>query len=58
MAMIKEEALLAKTGVVSIITNHLRERYACTEIPFCKETMAMWAKLRMDYKKIKCNCVW
>ena len=24
----------------------------------CKETLAMWAKLGMDYRKIKCNCVW
>ncbi len=28
------------------------------EVAFCKETLAMWAKLGMDYRKIKCNCVW
>ncbi len=28
-----------------------------TEAALCKEALAMWAKLGMDYKKIKCNCV-
>jgi hypothetical protein len=28
-----------------------------TEVALCKETLAMWAKLGMDYRRIKCNCV-
>jgi len=28
------------------------------EVAFCKETVATWAKLGMDYRRIKCNCVW
>jgi len=28
------------------------------EVVLCKKILAIWAKLGMDYKKIKCNCVW
>ncbi len=28
------------------------------QIAMCKETVAMWKKIGMDYKKIRCNCVW
>lgn len=27
-------------------------------ISLCKETKSMWNDLGLDYKKIKCNCVW
>ncbi len=36
----------------------LREAYNFNEIGLCKETVAMWGRLGMDYKKIKCNCIW
>lgn len=42
----------------SIIINHLREKYEYIDIALCKETMAMWEELKMDYEKIRCNCVW
>ena len=37
---------------------YLRERYNYSEVALCKETVAMWGRLGMDYKKIKCNCIW
>ena len=40
------------------IINQLKKNYDYEEIALCKETVAMWAKLGMDYKKIKCNCIW
>jgi spore photoproduct lyase len=40
------------------ITSQLKHEFNYDEIALCKETMAMWAKLDKDYKKIKCNCVW
>jgi len=40
------------------IINQLKKNYDYEEIAICKETLAMWAKLGMDYQKIKCNCVW
>ena len=42
----------------SALTKHLKEKYNYANIALCKETLAMWAKLGMDYEKIKCNCVW
>ena len=36
----------------------LKDRYNYNEVALCKETVAMWGRLGMDYKKIKCNCVW
>jgi len=36
----------------------LREKYSYTESALCKETVEMWGRLGMDYKKIRCNCVW
>jgi len=44
--------------IYATIVKQLRERYEYEEVALCKETVAMWAKLGMDYKKIKCNCVW
>jgi len=36
----------------------LKDVYRYEDIALCKETVAMWAKLGMDYRKIKCNCIW
>ena len=41
---------------LSIIT-YLKKKYRYDKIALCKETKAMWQKLGMDYKSIKCNCV-
>ncbi|MCD6453326.1 MAG: hypothetical protein J7K77_03465, partial [Dehalococcoidales bacterium] len=40
------------------VINQLKENYNYKEIALCKETVAMWKRLGMDYKKIKCNCIW
>lgn len=42
----------------SLIINQLREKYKYRNTALCKETKAMWAKLGMNYREIKCNCVW
>jgi spore photoproduct lyase len=42
----------------SSITAYLEKEHKYNQIAFCKETKAMWQKLGMDYKNIKCNCVW
>jgi len=44
--------------IYATVINQLKESYDYSEVALCKETMAMWAKLGMDYKNIKCNCVW
>ena len=40
------------------ILSQLKKNYDYEEVALCKETLAMWGRLGMDYRKIKCNCVW
>jgi len=40
------------------IMKHLRENLSYSEVALCKETMAMWGKLGMDWQNIRCNCIW
>jgi len=42
----------------SVIINYLKTQYQYKNVALCKETKAMWKMLKMDYRKIKCNCVW
>jgi len=44
--------------IYAALINQLKENYNYSDIALCKETVAMWGRLGMDYKKIKCNCVW
>lgn len=41
----------------SSIIAYLKKKYHYDKIALCKETKAMWQKLDMDYKTIKCNCI-
>lgn len=40
------------------IIGYLKKKYAYDKIGLCKETKAMWQKLGMDYRDIRCNCTW
>ncbi len=40
------------------IIDYFRKKYHFDKIALCKETKAMWQKLGMNYKTIKCNCIW
>jgi len=40
------------------IINLLKDNYGYSNVALCKETLAMWGRLGIDYKTIKCNCVW
>jgi spore photoproduct lyase len=40
----------------SYIIGYLKKAYKYDKIALCKETKAMWWKLGMNYRKIKCNC--
>jgi len=44
--------------IYATIINQLKGGYDYGAVALCKETLAMWMKLGMDYRKIKCNCVW
>jgi len=40
------------------IIEQLKSKYSFNEVALCKETVEMWDALKMDYKKIRCNCIW
>jgi len=40
------------------VISYLSEKCDYSNIALCKETKAIWSMLKLDYKKIKCNCVW
>jgi spore photoproduct lyase len=39
------------------LLRHIRETYRYTNVALCKETLAMWHQLGMDYRSIRCNCI-
>jgi len=41
----------------STLIQLLRESYSFKKVALCKETIEIWNKLDLDYKKIKCNCL-
>jgi len=45
-------------NMYSLLINVLREKFNFSNIALCKETMEMWEALKMEYCKIKCNCIW
>ncbi len=40
------------------IISYLHKKYKYNKVALCKETKALWQKLGLDYKTIRCNCVW
>jgi len=40
------------------VINYLEEKYNYDNVALCKETREMWEALGLNYKRIKCNCVW
>lgn len=46
-----------RLAMYSTIINHLKNKYDYNNVAFCKETIDIWEKLNMDFKKIKCNCM-
>jgi len=44
--------------IYSTIIKKLRGGYRFNKVALCKETVEMWDALKMDYKKIRCNCIW
>ena len=53
----KKIEFTARYKIYSTIISQLKQEFNYEEVALCKETMAMWAKVGMDYNKIRCNCV-
>ncbi len=43
--------------IYSILFNYLKENHNFKNVAMCKETIEMWNRLGMDYRKIRCNCI-
>ena len=54
----KKVEFTTRYWMYTTVINYLKENYNYSEVALCKETVAMWEKLGMDYKRIRCNCVW
>ncbi len=44
--------------IYKIMLEYLRNNLHYTDVALCKETVAMWEKLGMDWHEIRCNCIW
>ena len=42
--------------IYDAIIEYLWETYKFDRISLCKETVGMWERLSLDYKRMKCNC--
>lgn len=42
----------------STVIDFLKNKYGYTKVALCKESVEMWEKMGLDYKKISCNCIW
>ncbi|KPK74502.1 MAG: hypothetical protein AMJ89_06195 [candidate division Zixibacteria bacterium SM23_73] len=47
-----------RLAMYSAIIEYLKAKRNYSKIALCKETVEMWNKLKMNYRKIKCNCIW
>ena len=54
----KKVDFTTRLKMYSSVTAYLRKEYRYNKVALCKETKAMWQKLGMNYKNIKCNCIW
>lgn len=54
----KKISYQTRFNIYQSLIDHLNKRYEYHEIALCKETKEMWGKLSMNYKNIKCNCIW
>lgn len=46
-----------RLAMYSTLRNYLNEKYGFDEMALCKETVEVWNKLNMNYRKIRCNCM-
>lgn len=47
-----------RNALYSTVIDELKGKYNFSNVALCKETIQMWNALRLDYRKIRCNCVW
>ena len=45
-------------NMYATIISQLKVGYDFTKVTLCKETIQMWNSLKLNYRKIMCNCLW
>lgn len=45
-------------GMYAAVIAQLSSKYNYSKVALCKETVQMWNTLKMNRRKVKCNCVW
>jgi len=45
-------------GMYAAVIAQLSSKYSYSKVALCKETVQMWNTLKMNRRKVKCNCVW
>jgi len=53
----KKIAFKTRFAIYNAIIKYLKTEYNYTKVALCKETVEMWRKLGMDYRRIQCNCL-
>lgn len=54
----REIGFEVRHAMYSTLIEHLERRHDYTEVAICRETLGMWVKLGLDYRNIRCNCIW
>ena len=54
----REIGFEVRHAMYATLIDYLKERYNYTEVALCRETLGMWVKLGLDYRNIRCNCIW
>jgi len=54
----KKVEFSVRYNMYASLIDYLISKWNFKKIALCKETLAVWRKLGMNYKKIKCNCIW
>lgn len=47
-----------RLNMYKTIIQKLKDTYKYHKVALCKESIRTWGALKMDYKKIRCNCTW
>lgn len=53
----KKPSFEKRFAMYSFVINYLDKEYGFNKIGICKDTIALWRSLNMDFKKITCNCI-
>lgn len=44
-------------NMYSSVLEYMKSKYNYSKVALCKETIGMWNSIKLNYRKIKCNCI-